>query len=511
MKRKKLLKKCEKQAKQNQRLAQQLAESQALNQFYAMWTHELRSPLSVVESTLAELNPKTQQLNQASGDYQAWWLLETAVQQMSMSVNDLLGLAQVSHQRLTIQTQPFDLQVVLRELEAMSVRLIGKKPIELLVGLPQEPVWLNGDAFRLKQVLLNLLANAVKFAQQGQVRLKWKVEAEGVEFCVEDSGPGLSALEVNALFKPFSQLVQTQAGETIGSGLGLFIVDSLVVAMQGHVQAESEQGQGTRFTVRLPLLPVQTASLEKLNQTVSSPQISERKSAKIRVLLADDSELSRSLLMNQLSQFDIEWIEAGDGEQAWHLLQTTEFDYVVLDRFMPKFDGEQLCQKIRQLQMTGQQVNLRGLILISAETAVANQLNPCFDSCLIKPVDPLQLIKRFGLSIGPQSENPKKDSCKKFIHDKIPSDLTGMLPKFIKEVEYLLGELEQCLQASQYGNCRDWTHRLKGSFMLFQQDAWLVDIEKLETAIQQESAQDALERLHKIRSQVLKLQAACEL
>lgn len=511
MKRKKLLKKYEKQAKQNHRLAKQLAESQALNRFYAMWTHELRSPLSVVDATLTELKPKILESNPASVDHQAWWLLETAVQQMSMSVNDLLGLAQVSHHQLTIQSQAFDLQTVLRELEAMTVKLVGQKPIELLIDLPQEPLWLNGDAFRLKQVLLNLLANACKFTQQGQISLTCKVDEEGVEFCVKDSGPGLSALEQEALFKPFSQLVQSQTGQTLGSGLGLFIVQSLVSAMQGRVRIESELEQGTQFIVWLPLLSAPRENLEKTNNVTSFQRSSGAKSSSLRILLADDSELSRSLLMNQLGQSQIEWREASDGEQAWDLLQTSEFDYVVLDRFMPKLDGEQLCQKIRQLQMAGQQVNLKGIFLISAEPAVEDQLNPCFDCCLIKPVDPLQLIKRFGLSTQSQSEKSKKVGCKNFIHDKIPSDLTEMLPKFIKEVEYLLGELEQCLQASQYRSCLDLTHRLKGSFMLFQQDGWLMDVGELETAIQQESAQDALEGLRKIRSQVSSLKVTCEL
>lgn len=504
MKRKKLFKKWKKQTKKNQLLEQQLDDSRALNQFYAMWVHELRSPLSVVESTLVELKAQTKQ----ASNHQAWWLLETAVQQMSMSVNDLLGLAQVSHHQLTIQNQPFDLRSVLRELKAMSLKLIGKKPIELVFDLPSDPFWLNGDAFRLKQVLLNLLANAIKYTQQGQVSLSWKTDDNAVEFCVEDTGAGLSAMELDGLFKPFKQLMQTQSGETIGSGLGLFIVESLVSAMQGKIRVESEPGEGARFIVSLPLLSAQPMPQTDASHDADS---SAPAASKLQILLADDSELSRHLIMNQLSAFEIEWLEAEDGEQALNLIQTTELDYVVLDRFMPKFDGEQLCQKIRQLQMAGQQVNLKGIFLISAEPAVADQLNPCFDCCLIKPVDSMQLIKRFGLSTQSVAENSKKDSCKKFIHDKIPSDLTEMLPKFIKEVNYLLGELEQCLQASQYDTCRDLTHRLKGSFMLFQQDAWLIEVEGLETAIQQESAQDALERLHKIRSQVITLQTTCEL
>lgn len=511
MKRKKLLKKWAKQTKQNQVLAKQLADSQALNQFYAIWTHELRSPLSVVESTLAQLKPESLAQSEDASDHQAWWLLEAAVQHMSMSVNDLLGLAQVSHQRLTIQTQPFDLQTILRELEAMSGKLVGDKPIQLVFNIPVSSVWLKGDAFRLKQVLLNLLANAIKFTKQGHVSLNWQLDDEGIEFQVEDTGPGLSALEIDGVFKPFSQLVQTQTGETVGSGLGLFIVQSLITAMKGQIRVESEVGQGARFMVRLPFLSVATELSEKPSPNHIAPQKVEEKSFPLRVLLADDSELSRSLIISQLAQLEIEWVEAEDGEQALERLQAQSFDYVVLDRFMPKLDGEQLCQKIRQLQMTGQQVNLKGVLLISAEPALADQLNPCFDCCLIKPVDPLQLIKRFGLSNLAKPNNPKKDGCKNFIHDKIPSDLTEMLPKFIKEVDYLLGEVEQCIQASKYEPCHDLIHRLKGSFMLFQQNAWLADVEGLETAIQQESAQDALERLHKIRSHVLELQVTCEL
>lgn len=507
MKRKKLLKKWAKQTKKNQRLIKELADAKALNQFYAIWTHELRSPLSVAEVTLAELKTHHLVQNNHASDHQAWWLLESAMQQVSMSVNDLLGLAQVANQRLIIQRQPFNLQSVLHELEAMSLKLLGDKAIKLVFQPVDADVWLNGDAFRLKQILLNLLANAIKFTQQGQVALNWQPDSKGVRFQVQDTGPGLSASQQAHLFKPFHQLLQSQAGETIGSGLGLFIVQSLVRAMQGQLQLESEVGKGTRFTVHLPWLE----GGENANQATSLTQDKVSEASQIRVLLADDSALSRRLLINQLTHPNIDWVEAEDGEQALHLLQNQTFDYVILDSFMPKLNGDQLCQNIRQFQMDGQQVNLKGLFLISAEPAVLDQLNPCFDYCLIKPVDPVQLIKRFGLSMSPASENPKKDDCKNFIHDKIPSDLTEMLPEFIREVEYLLAELELCLRTSQYETCRDWIHRLKGSCMLFQQNAWLVDIESLETAIQQELPQDALERLHKIRSHVVQLQATCEL
>lgn len=493
MKRKKLEKKLAKYRAAARDLTLHLHQAELLNQHYAMWLHEMRSPLLVLQQGLAEIKP-----NQLDTDHQAWWsMVELSAQQLNQNINDLLSLSQLKNHAVLLQNQPFDLTEILQALYSMAKILLGDKPIELVFDVPKKPIWLQGDAFRLTQVLSNLLTNAIKFTAMGQVKftLHQKQNNEYV-FTVVDTGCGLTEQQKKKLFQPFQQFLQASSGVQAGTGLGLFIVHSIVEAMHGRIEVESTLGRGSQFSVTLAFNSAQIPKqVEFTNNDV------ELAGESIQLLLADDSALSRQFLVNLLADQPVEIVEATDGVQALSSLQRMTFDYVLLDRFMPGFDGEQVCQQIRQLQMNGAQAKLKAVYLVSAEQVVDSDLSHCFDSVLVKPLDKKQLLRLLNLKQPLNAKKTEKIFCKKIIHGKIPHELNGMLPQFILEVEQILSDLHRVLTSSDQSDVEDLIHRLKGSFMLFQLSDMTQLVEDLQQLIPNESTQTILAQLDKIGEQ----------
>ncbi len=502
MKRKKLEKKLAKRRAALRVLTQHLHQAELLNQHYAMWLHEMRSPLLVLQQGLVEIKP-----NQLSPDHQAWWsMVETAAQQLNQNINDLLSLSQLKNHAILLQNQPFDLTAILQSLHSMAKILLGDKPIDLVFDVPKSPIWLQGDAFRLTQVLSNLLTNAIKFTASGQVKLTLhqKHNNEYI-FSLADTGCGLTVQQQQKLFQPFQQFLQTSSAVQAGTGLGLFIVHSLVEAMHGSIEVESILGKGSQFSVTLSFSPAQMPSqVEVANNEVDLAVVEP-----IRLLLADDADLSRQFVMNLLADQPVEIVEVVDGAQALNALQKMAFDYALLDRFMPGFSGEQVCQQIRQLQMDGAQEKLKAVYLVSAEQVVNADLNHCFDSVLVKPLDKKQLLRLLNLKQPVSAKKTEKIFCKKIIHGKIPHELNGMLPQFILEVEQILSDLHRVLTSTDQSDVGDLVHRLKGSFMLFQLSDMTQLVEDLQQLIPNESTQTILAQLDKIGEQFTIFKSSC--
>lgn len=501
MKRKKLEKKLAKRRAALRVLTQHLHQAELLNQRYAMWLHEMRSPLLVLQQGLVEIKP-----SQLSTNHQAWWsMVESAAQQLNQNINDLLSLSQLKNHAILLQNQPFDLTAILQSLHTMAKVLLGDKPIELVFDVPKSPIWLQGDAFRLSQVLSNLLTNAIKFTDSGRITLTLD-QKENSEFVfkVADSGCGLTAQQQKELFQPFQQFLQVSSGVQAGTGLGLFIVHSLVEAMHGYIEVESILGKGSQFSVTLSFSSAPMPSQVKVVNNEVDLAVEP-----IRLLLADDSDLSRQFVMSLLADQPVEIVEVVDGAQALNALQKMAFDYVLLDRFMPGFSGERVCQQIRQLQMDGAQEKLKAVYLVSAEQAVNSDLNHCFDSVLVKPLDKKQLLRLLNLKQPLSAKKTEKIFCKKIIHGKIPHELNGMLPQFILEVEQILSDLHRVLTSTDQSDVGDLIHRLKGSFMLFQLSDMTRLVEDLQQLIPNESTQTILAQLDKIGEQFSIFKSSC--
>ncbi|PZP29349.1 MAG: hypothetical protein DI603_16890 [Roseateles depolymerans] len=325
------------------RLAAESA-SQAKSDFLANMSHEIRTPMS---GALGMLNLLLRtELTPRQHDYAS--KARTAAQALLGVINDILDFSKVEAGKMELDLHRFDFAEFMRELAVILSANVGDKAVEVLFRLdPRIPPTLMGDTTRLRQVLLNLAGNALKFTEHGEVVVA--VTLRGSEagrarlhFEVTDTGIGIAAEKLPFLFEGFSQAEQSTARRYGGTGLGLAISRRLVDLMGGELRVESELREGSRFHFELEL-GVATQALER-------PARPERH---LRVLIVDDNATAREVLQGIVQSLGWEAEMVADGEQALQRLQQLaesggpRFDLVLMDWQMPGLDGWEVSQRIR--------------------------------------------------------------------------------------------------------------------------------------------------------------------
>jgi signal transduction histidine kinase/CheY-like chemotaxis protein len=324
--------------------------NRAKSRFLANMSHELRTPLNGIlgfaqilfrDPEQSDRNRERLRVIRSSGDH------------LLGLINDVLDLAKVEAGRVELRSAPFSLRDLLHDLEASFAPRAIQRGLRLSVttdGVTEGAV--QGDQQRLRQVLENLLGNAIKFTPRGEVILACRARSEGpagvgaYEFSVTDTGPGLSRAELDRLFQPFSQVASSRPQDQ-GAGLGLAISQHLVGLMGGRIEVASEPGQGCRFSFAV--------SLPAAESTPTAPVLARRlvgyEGPRRRVLLVDDLEVNRRLLREVLEPLGFEITEAATGEQALAVYGALPlpFELVLLDLRMPGMDGFELTRRLRAL------------------------------------------------------------------------------------------------------------------------------------------------------------------
>ena len=362
-------------AQQKQDLAEQA--SQAKTRFLATLGHEVRTPMTGVlgmsELLLATpLNPQQRSFVGA---------IRGAGEHLLRLVNDALDLARIESGRLDLADETFDLRALMEELAALIGPLAKQRGLGFAMAIGEDaPRHLRGDVARLRQILLNLLGNAVKFTQQGSVSLGVaKLAPEGVSFEVADSGPGLNAEQKSRLFRRFEQAEGARTSARYGgSGLGLAISQELAAAMNGKIEIDSTPGEGTRFSVRLPLLPSLSALArdESSAEEVASPR-------SFSLLLVEDDPTVADVLVGLLRLQGHHVVHVPHGLSALAAVATTPFDAALLDLDLPGMDGLALARQLRIQGFT------RPLIAVTARAdagAEPDAIEAGFDHFIRKPM-----------------------------------------------------------------------------------------------------------------------------
>ena len=323
--------------------------NRAKSRFLANMSHELRTPLNGILG-FAQILGRDDNMN--ARNRERLRVIRTSGDHLLGLINDVLDLAKVEAGRVELRPAAFSLRDLLRDVEAsFSTRAVQRGlRLEMVSGeLPTGMVL--GDAQRIRQVLENLVGNAIKFTRQGVVRLEAVVESEGkslaaaprVRFTVTDTGPGLTADDVARLFQPFSQAVNGRPPEQ-GAGLGLAISQHLVGLMGGTIEVSSQPGVGSRFTFAVPLPPSGESSVSSQVQRLRGYEGLRRS-----VLVVDDLEINRRLLREFLEPLGFDVTEADSGAAALALPTLTQVELVLLDLRMPGMDGFELNRRLRAL------------------------------------------------------------------------------------------------------------------------------------------------------------------
>ena len=321
----------------------ELAEQASLakTRFLATLGHEVRTPMTGVLG-MSELLLTTGLDDRQRGYTES---IRRAGDHLMRLVNDALDLARIEAGKLELDAQPFDLRALVRDVVALMAPVARQRGLgfdESIAG--DVPEWLQGDAVRIRQILLNLLGNAIKFTDTGEVALRIEPSPQGLRFVVSDTGPGLNAEQKQRLFRRFEQAEGARTSARYrGSGLGLAICQELAAAMDGRIDVDSEPGQGTRFIVELPL-PV--AAAPATPPAAESTGVSSSHKA-LDLLLVEDDPTVAEVISGLLHAQGHRVVHAPHGLAA--LAETTgqRFDLALLDLDLPGIDGFALARQLR--------------------------------------------------------------------------------------------------------------------------------------------------------------------
>jgi signal transduction histidine kinase/ActR/RegA family two-component response regulator len=341
------------------RAARDLAESanRAKSEFLANMSHEMRTPLNSIiggteylDSTgLSEEQQRCLKMIHHAGD------------SLLILINDLIDLSRIEAGQLEINVRPFNLQHTLERVIRMVEQDSERKKLRLsLDSAPSLPQVVKGDQIRLQQVLVNLVANAVKFTESGgSVSITTSSAPAGkdqtvVTFVITDTGIGIDPDKLDVIFDSFAQADTSITRRFGGSGLGLAISLKLVEAMGGTMKVESVPGAGSSFSFTVPFLNTseedssRTAVAETGQVTATAQDIASGSFK--RVLLVDDSLENRELMRLLLNSYSMELLEADNGQKAVDLFTAHSFDLIFMDIQMPVMDGYTATRMIRQLE-----------------------------------------------------------------------------------------------------------------------------------------------------------------
>lgn len=364
--------------------------SAAKDSFLASMSHEIRTPMTGVMGMLDMLEQSG-----VSGDQLS--LISTArtsAEMLLSIINDVLDMAKLEAGRVEIAKKDFYAETLLRNVCDMMAARTQVKGLAFNAVLPLSTrVWLKGDPDRISQILFNLIGNAVKFTDTGEVSLAAETRStdSGLDLIlhVRDTGRGIPADKIGLIFKEFEQANDEDAQRMDGTGLGLAIVSRLVDAMGGQIDVGSEPGRGSVFSVRLPLVQGH-APAEAPPPMREEPEASVAGEAgPLTVLVVEDNAVNRKVIGSVLSIAGIEPAYAFDGAQALDAVKDRTFDIVFMDVMMPVMDGLTATREMRRL-------GYKGPILGLTANAMAHHREACFeagmDAHIAKPFRPVDIF-----------------------------------------------------------------------------------------------------------------------
>lgn len=352
------------------------------SEFLANMSHEIRTPINGVLG-MTELLTKSH-LDGKQKRF-AGTILSSA-QSLLGTINDILDFSKIEAGKLDLDSAPFDLRVLVEDVVQQLGTIAHRKQLELISDVALDVhTAVRGDAQRLRQILTNLIGNAIKFTKQGQVAVRVCLSQDSnhsqILFKVSDTGIGISADAQARIFESFTQADGSTSRQFGGTGLGLAISKKLVVLMEGTIGVESELGKGAIFWF--------TAQFEQ-EPLPSNAAMSESGFDDLKLLVVDDNDTNREILERQLGAWNVEHDCVADGESALELLRSAcaegqPYDAVLVDRFMPSMDGFSFARLVRE------DVNLAvtKLVLLSSMTpdrATDEWRASAFASSLTKPL-----------------------------------------------------------------------------------------------------------------------------
>lgn len=376
------------------RLSQAETANKAKSEFLANMSHELRTPLNGALGMLQLMQSGT--LDKEQAEY-----ARTAInscKNLTTLVNDLLDLSRIEAGKMTVISEPFSLHELCCSLTDIFKLQLKEKDLHFSIHLDERiPQWQRGDQIRLKQVLLNLIGNAIKFTDSGSISLEVyplpavKPNTYRALFMVSDTGIGLHDSEIETIFEPFTQADGSYTRSTGGAGLGLSIVKRLVHLMNGNVAIDSTPGEGTKvfFCITFGKPPKQQKKTKNKTVPQTPNQLPTRR---VHVLVAEDEPVNRRMVTALLEKNNMYVTAVENGKEACDALKTNYFDIVLMDIQMPVMDGATAMKAIRD---SGEDYASTPIIALTAHAMSGDRemfLEKGFDGYIAKPIEISDLL-----------------------------------------------------------------------------------------------------------------------
>jgi len=410
--------------------------------FLANMSHELRTPLNAILG-FTSLLEKSENINTQEKENVS--IIKNSGNHLLSIINEILELSKIEVGKIEITNNDFDLYAMIEEIKLMFISRFEAKKLDFSIDIDfTVPRYIQSDQQRLKQILINLFGNALKFTQKGYVKGTIKCKYNQLYFIVEDTGLGISLDNQKKIFKPFEQINSSKFTKN-GTGLGLAITKELISLLGGRITLKSELDKGSFFSFNIRFKPSQTIHIDnKIEKDI--PLKNEELS--LTILVVDDIQENRNLLVQILKQYNIQSIEARDGKEALEVLNTNTIDLVFMDIIMPNLNGYETIKIMKK----NDKLKSIPIVVISAnvfEEDKKKALDLGIDSFLAKPINDksvIILVRKYtnNISFTPEEINNIKIAIKKLDSQSILDIVinSNIDEKMKSEIRVLLNEFK---------------------------------------------------------------------
>ena len=454
-----------------------LIAAQTKENFLANMSHEIRTPLSGILGFTNLLQKRP--LDETSAEFVS--SIQRSGENLMTIINDILDLSKIEAGMMRITPGIFSINGLVNSVETFFTERTKEKGLIISSAIESSiPDTLVGDATRLTQILVNLIGNAVKFTQQGNITIeiysKQQTEKEAVVgFRISDTGIGIDKEKLSEIFERFNQGEDSTTRNYGGTGLGLSIVKSLIVLQNGDIEVTSEQGKGTTFHFYLPY-GIAEEQLTVLPEA-DPHYFKDKSNIPLKVLVVDDNTINQSLMKHLLSQWNIDFDTASNGLEAVGYLKNNECDLILMDIQMPQMDGYAATQKIRE------ELKLNIPIIAMTAHALPGEREKCLsrgmNEYIPKPVkeeELFTLISKLGLKENNRTEKKTEDtpSDYQYINLTYMHTVSGgdksfeklVTQQFIENIPNHLQQLATAYKNQDFAAMKLWAHDLKSSISI---------------------------------------------